>query len=572
MPTLRQVFPLLAAVPLACIPPPLEGCADAAGCEADPVSTGALATSMSTSTTGDASPTSDATATTGQGGEATSDALTGDGTTGGGATGSSADATTGDPSTSSTGGEALPPKVLAVDMPAKVSIAGPYAFTAVTEHAAFAHAKLDGVDLGLLTDEGDGVFSGVVRIYGSVDAGGHVLEVVAENGDLSDALGVQFDVSTPAPGSPAWTMSGPTGSRTRRVAITAEGDVFEVGTREIGGVARPAIRKRSGITGAELWPGGTIVLDNHQGEAVDVAVAPDGRLWVAMNVAETLNKWRPRIVQLDAAGKPTGVEVPTAVGQTVTGLDSDGFGGCFAVGVVGSGFGDADVVVWRMTGAGVPVLSGKAWDYVPPGFPVPHSFSDFATDIVVQEGAAWVVGFSYGKHGGDPVHTRGLLIHMDVDTGMVLDPVIIAPASNPWRQSMIYGAATHPDGVLVTGTGCNDACDVQRVETALYTPAGTRSWFRPEPSAALARGNAVAVGEHDVVIVAATVQEGTVLRGHVLGRVLYNNNELFCAPFPASKEPSEAVGAAVGPFDRIYVGGHRTFGGIPEAWALHLHP
>jgi hypothetical protein len=162
---------------------------------------------MSTSTTGDASPTSDATATTGQGGEATSDALTGDGTTGGGATGSSADATTGDPSTSSTGGEALPPKVLAVDMPAKVSIAGPYAFTAVTEHAAFAHAKLDGVDLGLLTDEGDGVFSGVVRIYGSVDAGGHVLEVVAENGDLSDALGVQFDVSTPAPGSPAWTMS-----------------------------------------------------------------------------------------------------------------------------------------------------------------------------------------------------------------------------------------------------------------------------------------------------------------------------------------------------------------------------
>ena len=163
MPIFRQVFPLLVAVPLACIPPPLEGCADAAACDAAPVSTGELATS--TTTTGGASLTSDATAITGQGGEATGDALTGGGTTGSGTTGSSTDATTGDASTSGTGSEALPPKVLAVDMPAKVSIAGPVSFTATTEHAASAHAKLDGVDLGPLTDEGSGIYSGIVSIF-----------------------------------------------------------------------------------------------------------------------------------------------------------------------------------------------------------------------------------------------------------------------------------------------------------------------------------------------------------------------------------------------------------------------
>ena len=515
-------------------------------------------------------PSSDDPTTTSGEGSGTGDALTGGSTTG--STTGSTGATTIDAGASTTGGEALPPKVLAVDMPAKVTVAGPVPFTATTEHAATVRATLDGADLGPLTDEGGGVYSGVVPIYGSVDAGVHVLEVIAESGELSHALAAPFEVSTPAPGSPAWTMPGPTDSRTRRIVVTPEGDVLEVGTLASGGVARPAIRKRSGVTGAELWPGGTIVLDDRQGEAFDVAVTPDGQLWVAMNVREALNKWRPRIVLLDAAGKPTGIEAPTETGPTVMAVDSDGAGGCFAAGFVGTGFGDADVVVWRMTGALVPVLSGKMWDYLPDPDKSPHLFSDFATDVVVRDGAAWIVGFSNGKHELQDIRTRGLIVRMDVDTGAMLDPVIIAPKVDAWTQSMLYGAAAHPDGVLVTGTGCNTACDVQRVETALYTAAGTRPWFRPEPPAAIARGNAVDVGEHAVVVVATTVKEGTALRGHVLGRVLYSNSEPFSAPFPASKEPSEAVGAAVGPFDRIYAGGYRTFGGVSEARALHLHP
>ena len=477
--------------------------------------------------------------------------------------------------TGSTGGEApvLPPEIVKIEVPAKVSVAGPVTFTATTEHATTARAKLDGVELGVLEAKGGGVFAGVLAIYGTVDNGDHVLEVVAENGGLSDADSVGFNVSTPAPGTAAWTMAGPTGSRTRRISVTPEGDVIEVGTLVIGGVTRPVIRKRDGVTGAELWPEGTIILDDREGEAVDVAVAPDGRLWVAMNVREAPNKWRPRIVLLDTAGHWEGVEVPAAAGQTVRGIDSDGAGGCFAVGFVSTGFGDTDVAVWRMTGEQVPVLSGKTWDYVPPN-QLAHAFTDVAMDVVVRDGVAWVIGFSIGNH-NDPNQERGrgLIVRMDVDTAAVLGPAVIAPASEPWTQSMFLGAGVHPDGVLVTGNACNNACDTQRVEAALYTAAGARTWFRWEKPSTVAYGNAVARSTHGTVVIAATMHDGTANRGYLLGRSDINNiAEIFNFAFPPSLEASEATGAAVGPYDRMYGGGYRTLGGVPEAWALHLHP
>jgi hypothetical protein len=149
------------------------------------------------------------------------------------------------------------------------------------------------------------------------------------------------------------------------------------------------------------------VLDDHEGWAVDVAEAPDGRLWVAMNVRLAPNVWRPRIVLLDPTGQFTGVEVPAEAGQTVTGLDNDGTGGCVAVGFAGTGQGDTDVVVWRMNGDHVPVLSGKSWDYQAAD-DLPHEFTDIATDVVVQDGVAWIVGLSYGHDDEKDLRSRGI--------------------------------------------------------------------------------------------------------------------------------------------------------------------
>jgi hypothetical protein len=485
----------------------------------------------------------------------------------------SGDDTSGADGNSSSGGELPPPTIQDVDMPVKVALAGPVPFTATTIYATSARALLDGIDIGALHDDGDGVFSGTVPIYGSVDNGDHVLEVIAERDDLSDDWLAPFTVTAPAPGTVAWAMAGPVGSRTRRNALTAEGDVLEVGTLVIDGVQRPVIRKLSGLTGADLWDEGPIVLDDHEGWAVDVAVAPDGQLWVAMNVRLAPNVWRPRIVLLDPAGQFTGIEVPAEAGQTVTGLDNDGTGGCVAVGFAGTGQGDTDVVVWRMNGDHVPVLSGKSWDYQP-NIQQPHEYTDIATDVIVQDGVAWIVGLSAGPHDDpqDP-RSRGFILRMDVDTAGVLGPVIIAPTSGAWTQSKLFGAAPHPDGILVIGNGCNNTCDSQRVETALYTAAGARPWFRPELPSPIAYGSAVALNAHGGIAIAVTRHVGTALRGYVLGRDVNDAQaELFSVPFPASMENSEASAVAIDAFDRVFGGGYRTLGGVTEARTILAHP
>jgi hypothetical protein len=454
----------------------------------------------------------------------------------------SGDDTSGADGNSSSGGDLPPPTIQDVDMPVKVALAGPVPFTATTMYATSARALLDGVDIGALHDDGDGVFSGTVPIYGSVDNGDHVLEVIAERDDLSDDWLAPFTVTAPAPGTVAWAMAGPAGSRTRRNALTAERDVLEVGTLVIDGAQRPVIRKLSGLTGADLWDEDPIVLDDHEGWAVDVAEAPDGQLWVAMNVRLAPNVYRPRIVLLDPAGQFTGVEVPAEAGQTVTGLDNDGTGGCVAVGFAGTGQGDTDVVVWRMNGDHVPVLSGKSWDYQAAD-DLPHEYTDIATDVVVHDGVAWIVGLSYGPHDEiQDLRSRGIILRMDIDTAGVLGPVIIAPTSGAWTQSKLFGAAPHPDGILVTGNACTNTCDNQRVETALYTAAGARPWFRPELPSQIAYGSAVALNAHGGVVVAATMHEGTALRGYMLGRDVNDAQaEPFSVPFPPARRTRRRV-------------------------------
>jgi hypothetical protein len=509
----------------------------------------------------------------------TGTAATGDGDTTGGATVTTdaGDSTTGteagEDGHGSSGGALPPPTILEIDLPGKVTLAGSVPFTAKTQHATSARAKLDGVDIGALQGDDGGIYSGSVEIHGAVDNGAHVLEVIAEREALSDHRSVPFEVDVPATGTVAWTVGGPAGSRTRRNALTPERDVIEVGTLETAGVQRPMIRKLSRLTGAQLWAEGTIVLDNREGWAADVAVAPNGKLWVAMNVRTAPNVWRPRLVLLDPLGHPTGIEIPAEAGQTVNAIDNDGTGGCVAVGFVGSGKGDTDVIMWRMNGDHVPVLGGNPWDYQPPGEFEPHKFTDIATDVIVKDGVAWIVGMSFGKHGGieNPL-SRGLILRLNIDTAGVLGPVIIVPESGTWTQSKLLGATAHPNGILVTGNACNSACDSQRIETSIYTSTGARVWLMPEAPATVAYGSAVAVDAAGGVVVAATVHEGTALRGYLLGRNIDGQAPPFNVPFPASKENSEASAVAIDKFGQIVGGGYRTLGGVTEARTVLVHP
>ena len=470
----------------------------------------------------------------------------------------------------SSGGDALPPMIVDVEMPAKVSLAGPVAVTVTAMQTTSVRMKLDGVELDMLTDEGDGTFSGVVPVYGAVDKGPHILEIIAEQGDLTDQREVPFEVNTPASGGLAWAMNGPLGSRTNRLALSSAGELFEVGTEEINGAPRPVLRVRSAMTGAELSP--TIVLDNREGSAEDITITPDGDLWVAMNVKEPNTTWHPRIALFDRFGSDTGAELLGDKGSTVRGVDSDGLGGFFAVGFAGTGQDDLlDVAFWRMNGDHVPVFSGQTWDYELADQPK-HTFTDFGTDVVVDGDVAWIVGASHGLHDADLVmRMRGLVLRVDIDTGEVLAPVILAPWADPYKQSLFFGAALHPQGLLVTGKGYDDGGDQQRVETALYSATEGRIWHRPDKATVEAQGNAVALGSHGVAVIAVTVREGGVSRGYLVGRRVGEYTETFDLGFPTSKEPSACGDVIVDPWDQALGGGYVTIKGVTQSRALRVH-
>ena len=476
---------------------------------------------------------------------------------------------------SSTGGgesgEVMLPEVLAIELPEQVNAAGPVPIT-VQAKAASVRVKLDGVDMGELAGAGKDVFVGQLAVKGAVDNGTRKVEVIATLGEYEASGEATFEVKVPEAGKPAWSMPGPLGSRSNRIALTPEGDVIEGGLRIGAGIERPSVFKRSGFDGTALWPQ-KVLLSDFEGHVADVALAPDGGIWVAMNVKEIGQKWRPHILLLTPDGALTGVDRPGALGSTLRAVAADEDGGCFAVGFAVAVGGDLDVVYQGINAAHQGTVTDP-WDYQPPNH-FPHSFADVGMDVVIDGDVAWVAGLSAGKHDGLNTHTRGMLAPIDIHTGAVVGPVIIAPAAKPWWNSMFFGLALHPGGVVVTGTGCQDACGgVQRIETSGYTLAGVRTWHQPEAPAEGAYGSDVVVDSQGRAIIAGASKQGGVLRGQALARTIgkVELEPLWAHRFPFSKEASEALGAARDEYDRIFIGGYVTAGGSPQTWLVQISP
>ena len=415
------------------------------------------------------------------------------------------------------------------------------------------------------------MFTGELPVRGAIDNGSHEIEVIATQGKYEDRRADGYNVKTPAPGTEAWSKTGPAGSRTNRVATTPAGHLIEVGQTLIDGVPRPTIRLRSGVTGAELWPEGTIILDTREGAVVDVAVLADGRMWVAMNVREGKMDPRPRLALLDTDGHATGIEGEGAAGRVVRAIAADADGGCFAVGLAVV-LGDWDAAYWRITAAGEQTL-GDAYDYRPP-FHDPHTFAEFANDVLIDGDVVWVIGASTGDHeakGTTP--TRGMIVRLDLHTGEVIAPTIIAPAVGDWTESMFFGAALHPEGVVVTGYGRNLVSSLYRIETSRYTAAGARPWHRWEKwNTGLAYGSDVVLDSQGRALVAGAVTQNGKLRGYVFGRAVddKNGDTLLEHWFPGVG-PSEGLGIARDTFDRIFPVGYVTSSGTTQARITRIH-
>ena len=457
------------------------------------------------------------------------------------------------------------PTIVSVELPAMVYAAGPVPLTVQTENTAAVTVQLDGADVGALIAAGDGLFTGALPVLGAVDDGWHDVIVTAKQGPHEVSQSDGFTVQAPAPGTEAWSLAGPDGSRTNRVAVTPEGDLIEVSQTEIGGVPRPTIRKRSGVTGAELWPEGTIELDTREGGAVDVAVLPDGRMWVAMNVRPPGKDQRPRIVLLDADGHATGIEMEGTAGRVVRALAADAEGGCFAVGLAGV-MGDWDIAYWRINAAGEQTL-GDTFDYIPPPHP-PHSFLDLANDVVIDGDVAWIVGVSKGLHDLNeqtPI-LRGILVPMNVHTAALVGPVSVAPADNGWPQSAFFGATLHSKGVVTTGYRCDETCSTYEILTSRYGVDGKRVWFENDAmTAGLAYGSDIVLDSQGRALVAGAVTQNGKLRGYVFGRKVDVLGPVAFDHWYPGVGPSEALGVACDFFDRITPAGYITVSGETQA-------
>lgn len=466
-------------------------------------------------------------------------------------------------------GEAEKPSIVSVNLPAMVYAAGPVPLVVETENTAAVHVQLDGVDVGALVAEGDGLFTGELIVRGAIDNGAHEVEVIATQGQYKDKVSAGYEVKTPKPGTEAWSQLGPTGSRTNRIAVTPEGDLIEAGQTGTGDAARPTLRKRSALTGAELWPEKTITLDTNEGTVVDIAVLSDGRMWVAMNVREPMKDARPRIALLDADGHATGVELLGTPGRIVRGIVVDADGGCFGVGVAGV-MGDWDFAYWAITAAGVQTL-GDVYDYK--GEDEPHMFRDLGNDVVIDGDVAWLIGLSQGRHEvNNLLYTRGVLVPLDVHTGEVVGPVLVAPIDGQWQHSAFFGGALHPEGVLATGYGCTIDCETYRIETALYTAAGERLWHVAEgPTDGLAYGSDVALDSQGRALVVGAVTQNGKLRGHVFARTVGEFGPPDLVHWYPGIGPSEALGIVRDSYDRLFPAGYLTVNGEMLARVTLIH-
>lgn len=481
------------------------------------------------------------------------------------------DLTTGEDS--STGeGELPPPAILAVDLPAKVHAAGFVPITVMVEHATSVRLEVDGVEGAPLEPSEPDVFVGSIPIRGAIDNFPHPVKIIAARGDLETSTERTLEVDAPAAGTVANTVIGPLGSETSRLTLTPEGDVLEGGSLEIAGVKHPAIRKRSGTTGAEVWPA-TLVLDTREGYVADVAVTTGGKLWVAMNVRGQGGVWRPRIALFSADGALEDVDLESAPGRTVTAIAADAEGGCLGIGFA-TVDDDQDIWLRRIDGAHTPTLD-DTWDYLGPLFQ-PHKFMDLGFSVEIEGDVAWIVGASYGGHDlNDPEkRSRGLILRVNLHTGAAIGPAIIAPTAPGWPQSMLYGSALHPSGILVVGQGCTNQCSNQRMETALYSrDTGERLWFAPEPQALTAIGRDVVLDSQGRAIIVGAVRDGGALRGRVVARrVGEDGSPLFSHWFPQDNEESHVLGVVVDGVDRIRAGGHTTLNGQKTARVVFIHP
>ena len=391
--------------------------------------------------------------------------------------------------------------------------------------------------------------------------GDHTVVITASRDELKDVETSDFTVHAPTPGKNIWlrTSSVPD-SMTHAIAVDSHSDVYEVATLGEGGAARLGVSKRD-EAGDLAWPGEWRTFTAGESRAEDIAVGPDGTIFVLGNI-EDGGHTRSWLAQLDpVVGGLKGDPQLGEVDEPARGLSIAPNGDLAIVGYSTVwGEQDTDDVrtkVWFLPGdgEGFSIEWGHSLDNLQ------NFFEEVPEDVLFDGERIYVTGSADGKHPGAPDEkNRKRFFIIEVD---LVGEVVREYVAGGTLYATSGGYALAPDGeggVVAVGWACNDTC-VQVGEIQWFAGDGAlEPYARQEETGKDGPAFAVDVAYnpagYNVVASAVSISANFNLGLRVTGRRPDDTDLVLDYTFDTgSIDMGQAV--AVGPNGYVWFGGAR---------------
>ena len=354
-----------------------------------------------------------------------------------------------------------PPKLQSVGLdPDTLKKAAPIHVQVEALYSDHVTMSLDGAEPVTLAASGANFYKGAIEVYGASMNGDHTVVITASRDALEAVEAAEFSVQAPPPGKNIWlrTNSVPD-SVTRAIAVDSHSSVYEVATLGDGVAARLGVSKRDDA-GDLVWPGTWLTFTAGESRAEDIAIGPDGTIFVLGNI-EDGGHTRWWLAQLDpAVGSLKGDPQLGEVDEPARGLSIAPNGDMAIVGystVSGKEkTNDIQTKIWFLPVDGRGVIT--EWGYSPNNYE--NNFEEMPEDILFDGERIYVTGGAAGLHTDAPdqqkQRKRSFVIEVDLMGEVVRE--YVAPGT-PYATSGGYALATDGNGgIVAVGWACDDEC------------------------------------------------------------------------------------------------------------------
>ncbi len=453
--------------------------------------------------------------------------------------------------------------------------------SAVTVHVE----ALNAMEVTMTVDDGEPVslavsgansYKGAIEVLGSSMNGEHAVLITATNAAMIDSAPASFTVDAPPAGESIWTKTSDVAdSQTRAVAVDLDGNVYEVGTAGSAGSARMVANKRN-EHGKPAWPGMALTFHDGESRGEDVAIGPDGLIYVLGNYQDQSQHTRWWLAKLDpAVGMVVGEPDLGEIDEPARGLSIANNGDVVIVGTTvvwgENDTEDTQAKVWILPIAGDGVI--KEWGYSPGG--IKNIFSEVPEAVKIVGERIFVVGTVAGLHDDNVkvIRKRLFVVEMRFNGNI---PRTYVDAGELYTLSGGYAVSEDGSGGVVTaGWACNDVCtqvsDIHWLKTAedafiLYD----RHQEIGDSGPAFAMGVAYSPSGYNVIVSAMTMGPGLNLALRVTGRRSKDTQPVLVYTFDTpALEMGQAV--TVGPHGYVWFGGLRAVNNASHAVVGKLH-